>query len=398
MDLRIHNTMTGRKENFRARDGKVGIYVCGITPYDTTHLGHAFTYVFFDVVVRYFRSQEFNVKYVQNLTDVDDDILKKAAELGKGWREVVKENTKRFLEDMRWLNNIPPDVYPRATDHMNDIVRIAKGLLAKGYGYEKGGNVYFSLNSNQGYGKLSKLTKKEMLPIANQRGNNPEDPNKRDPLDFVLWQAKKPGEPSWKSPWGEGRPGWHIECTAMSTKYLGEIIDIHGGGGDLVFPHHESSIAQSECYTGKPFVRYWMHTGMVRYNGEKMSKSLGNLVFIRDVQNVLSSNEVRLHLLTHHYRSQWEFTGWEVEKVKAMSGLFKAAWQAKSNIGESFDYSGHEKAFFEAMDDDFDTPRAIEEILKLAEAIKQSRNCDLSGAKAFLNRAFNILGLVMEYE
>jgi L-cysteine:1D-myo-inositol 2-amino-2-deoxy-alpha-D-glucopyranoside ligase len=398
MRLRIYNTMTAEKEIFTARNGEAGVYVCGITPYDTTHLGHAFTYVFFDVLVRYLRDQGIQVKYVQNLTDVDDDILRKASQLGRDWREVVKENTNRFLEDMRWLNNVPPNVYPRATDHMNDIVRIVKGLLAKGCGYEKGGNVYFSLNSDDGYGKLSKLSREEMLPIANQRGNYPEDPNKRHPLDFVLWQAKKPGEPSWRSPWGDGRPGWHIECTAMSTKYLGEIVDIHGGGGDLVFPHHESSIAQSECYTGKPFVRYWMHTGMVRYNGEKMSKSLGNLVFIRDIQNVLRPNEVRLRLLANHYRSQWEFTGWEMEKLKEMTGLFKAAWHAQSDIGEAFDCSSQEKSFFEAMDDDFDTPRAIEVLQKLAKGIQESSGRNLSGAKALLNRAFNILGLVMEYE
>lgn len=398
MKLRVYNTLTGKKEVFSARNEEAGIYVCGITPYDTTHLGHAFTYVFFDVVVRYLRDQGLRVKYVQNLTDVDDDILRKASQLGRDWREVVKENTKRFLEDMRWLNNVPPDVYPRATDHMNDIVRIVKGLVAKGYGYEKGGNVYFSLDSDGSYGKLSKLSRKEMLPIANERGNNPDDSNKKNPLDFVLWQAKKPGEPSWRSPWGDGRPGWHIECTAMSTKYLGEIVDIHGGGGDLVYPHHESSIAQSECFTGKPFARYWMHTGMLRYNGAKMSKSLGNLVFIRDVQNVLGPNEVRLRLLTHHYRSEWEFTGWEIEKVKEMNGLFKAAWQAESDMGEAFDYTSHEKAFLEAMDDDFDTPKAVGALVKLAREIKESRNRYLSGAKAFLNRAFNILGLAMEYE
>lgn len=398
MKLRIFNTMSGKKEVFTVRNKEAGVYVCGITPYDTTHLGHAFTYVFFDVVVRYLRDQGLHVKYVQNLTDVDDDILRKASELGRDWREVVKENAGRFLEDMRWLNNVPPDVYPRATDHMNDIVRIVKGLVARGYGYEKNGNVYFSLNSDGSYGKLSKLSRKEMLPIANERGNNPDDSNKKNPLDFVLWQAKKPGEPYWRSPWGDGRPGWHIECTVMSTKYLGEIVDIHGGGGDLVFPHHESSIAQSECFTGKPFVRYWMHTGMLRYNGAKMSKSLGNLVFIRDIQNVLGPNEVRLRLLTHHYRSQWEFTGWEIEKVKEMNALFKAAWQAESDTGEVFDCASYEKAFLEAMDDDFDTPRAIEVLLKLAREIKESNRRGLSNAKAFLNRALNILGLVMEYE
>ncbi len=398
MRLKIYNTMTGKKEAFTAQGRQVGIYVCGITPYDVTHLGHAFTYVFFDVVARYIRDQGFEVKYVQNLTDIDDDILKKASQLGKDWREIVRKNTELFLRDNRWLNNVQPDVFPRATDHINDIIRTVETLISKNHGYERNGSVYFPVGSDQDYGKLSKLPRERMLPIANERGNKPDDPNKRDPLDFVLWQAKKPGEPSWKSPWGDGRPGWHIECTAMSTRYLGTTVDIHGGGSDLIFPHHESSIAQSECLSGKPFVRYWMHTGMVRYRGEKMSKSLGNLVFIRSLREDFKPNEIRLFILSHHYRSEWEFTNGEVEKTGKRADLFKDTWSAESGTGERFDHSGHEKAFFEAMDDDFDTPKAIKVLEELAGEIKKSHGLDLSGAKAFMNRAFNILGLVMEYE
>ncbi len=397
MRLKIHNTMTGKKELFSALREPVGMYVCGITPYDVTHLGHAFTYVFFDVAARWLRDQGLRVKYVQNLTDVDDDVLKKAAQLGKDWKEVVSENTKLFLEDMRWLNNAPPDVFPRATDHMNDIIRIVEGLVVKGRAYERGGSVYFSVGSDREYGKLSKLSREEMLPVANERGNRPDDPNKRDPLDFVLWQAARPGEPSWLSPWGRGRPGWHIECTAMSTRYLGETIDIHGGGSDLAFPHHESSIAQSEASTGKPFVRYWMHTGMVRYRGEKMSKSLGNLVLIRNLRRDFGPNEVRLCLLSHHYRSVWEFTDGEMAREKKMAGLFREAWQTQSGTGQPLDPAGRERAFFEAMEDDFNTPGAVNALESLAGEITKSSGMDLSGAKAFLNRAFNILGLVMEY-
>jgi L-cysteine:1D-myo-inositol 2-amino-2-deoxy-alpha-D-glucopyranoside ligase len=397
MRLKVYNTMTRNKEDFTAQGRQVGIYVCGITPYDVTHLGHAFTYVFFDVVARYMRDQGSLVKYVQNLTDIDDDILKKASQLGKDWREVVSENAKLFLEDMRWLNNVQPDVFPRATDHIKDIIRTVESLITKDHGYERKGNVYFPVDSDRDYGKLSKLPREKMLPIANERGNNPDDPNKRNPLDFVLWQARKPGEPSWKSPWGEGRPGWHIECTAMSTRHLGPTVDIHGGGSDLIFPHHESSIAQSECLTGKPFVRYWMHTGMVRYQGEKMSKSLGNLVFIRTLRKNFRPNEVRLSILSHHYRSQWEFTDGEVEETRKRADLFKDVWRAESGTGEPLDHSGYEKAFLEAMEDDFDTPKAIRALEELAAEIRKSHGLDLSGAKAFMNRAFNILGLVMEY-
>lgn len=396
--LRIYNSLTGKKEEFKAMQNRAGVYVCGITPYDTTHLGHAFTYVFFDVVVRYLRYLGYRVTYVQNVTDIDDDILKKARELGKDWRELGEENTQIFLEDMRWLNNTQPDIYPRAKDHIIDMINLTKKLLSKGWAYERSGNVYFQIARFKEYGKLSKIPRKEMLHIANQRGNDPCDPNKKDPLDFVLWQAKKPGEPSWPSPWGPGRPGWHIECSAMALKYLGETIDIHGGGHDLIFPHHESSAAQSETVTGRDFVRYWMHTGMLRYRGEKMSKSLGNLVMIRDLKKKYSPNAVRICLLSHHYRTEWEFNEEELKKARKIDELFKRVWQAESGMGRDLDFSEHEKGFFNAMNDDFNTPKAIESISDLARLIlEMAGSKGLAGAKAFLNRAFNILGLVMEW-
>ncbi|MBW2305315.1 MAG: cysteine--tRNA ligase [Deltaproteobacteria bacterium] len=401
IQLRIFNSMTGRKELFSSETGNVGVYVCGITPYDVTHLGHAFTYTFFDVVVRYLRYLRYGVTYVQNLTDIDDDILKKAEQENKNWRRLAEENTQKYLEDMRWLNNLQPDVYPKATDHIEDAIHIVMELKKKSKAYEIDGNVYFNTNSDKEYGKLSKLSRQEMLPIANEHGNDPNDPKKRDPLDFVLWQAKKPGEPSWRSPWGEGRPGWHIECSTMSMKYLGESVDIHGGGGDLKFPHHESSIAQSEHLTGKQFVKYWMHTGMVRYKGEKMSKSLGNLVLLRDLKEKYSPNIIRTYLLSHHYRSVWEFKDDEDEEmIKALERdkLFKKVWLAQSGMGEPLDISEYEKGFFEAMNDDFNTPVAMDNLKNLADHVLKHGDKHSGDAKAFLNKAFNILGLAIEYE
>jgi L-cysteine:1D-myo-inositol 2-amino-2-deoxy-alpha-D-glucopyranoside ligase len=397
MTLRIYNSMTGQKEIFSSDTGRVGLYVCGITPYDVTHLGHAFTYTFFDVVVRYLRHLGYRVTYVQNLTDIDDDILKRAKRDGKHWRRLGEENTKKYLEDMRWLNNLQPDVFPRATDHIKDMIEIVHELLKKGNAYEKNGSVYFNIDSDSDYGKLSKLSRDQMLPVANERGNIPDDPNKRDPLDFVLWQARKPGEPSWPSPWGEGRPGWHIECSAMCMRYLGETADIHGGGGDLIFPHHESSIAQLESATGMPFARYWMHTGMLRYNGEKMSKSLGNLVLVSDLKKRYGPNVIRICLLSHHYRSQWDFNEAEMKRASEENELFRKVWLVQSGMGESLDISPYEKACFDAMDDDFDIPLAMESLKNLAAHALGNKGKNIADAKAFLNKAFNILGLMIEY-
>lgn len=413
-ELEIFSSLTGRQESFFVDSDKVGVYVCGITPYDITHLGHAFTYTFFDVVIRYLRHLGFNVRYVQNLTDIDDDILKKAKEKNKDWRELGEENTQKFLEDMKWLNNLQPDFYPRATDHISEIVSIIDKLKEAGVAYEIDGNVYFEVGKDKNYGKLSRLSKEEMLPISAERGNDIKDPNKKDPLDFVLWQRVSPGlprassrgepfdkaqgEPSWSSPWGPGRPGWHIECSAMSMKYLGETVDIYGGGSDLIYPHHESSIAQSEAATGKQFAKYWMHTGMVRYQGEKMSKSLGNLICINDLKKKYDTNTVRMYLLSHHYRTVFEFQEEELEEAQQVSESCKNVWLATSYTGESLDVSMYKVEFYRAMNGDFNTPAALKVLKSLArDILDTSYKKNITDAKVFLNTAFNILGLTVEY-
>lgn len=330
--LKLYNSLSQTKEKFvTLSDKKVKMYVCGITPYDTTHLGHAFTYVWFDVFVRYLRFKGYDVAYVQNVTDIDDDILRKAKEEKKDWRELGNFWTSRFLADMKALNVLPPTNFVKATDSIKTMIDIIEKLIRKGYAYKRNGNVYFEVKKFKNYGRLSGFNQKQMLLISKERGGNPEDPLKKDPLDFVLWQKSNSGEPSWKSPWGKGlprsgggagRPGWHIECSSMIIRYLGDQIDIHGGGRDLIFPHHESEIAQSESFTGKrPFVRYFMHTAMVLYQGEKMAKSLENLVMISDLRKKFAANVIRFVLLSHHYREPWEFE--EKELYEAETSLSK---------------------------------------------------------------------------
>ena len=251
--MKLYNSLTRKVEPFQPLADEVTVYTCGITPYDTTHLGHAFTYTSADVLIRYLEYQGWRVRYVQNVTDIDDDILRKAKELGEDWRSLGNRWTAFFIRDMQALNVRPPDVFPRATEVISEIIEAVKRLIDAGVAYESHGNVYFSVRSWESYGKLSRLSPEAMLPIANERGNNPDDPNKRDPLDFVLWQAQAPGEPAWESPRGPGRPGWHIECSTMARCYLGETVDIHVGGADLMFPHHEGEIAQFEPVNpGKP--------------------------------------------------------------------------------------------------------------------------------------------------
>ncbi len=377
---------------------RIGIYVCGITPYDITHLGHAFTYTFFDVLVRYLRHIGYQTTYVQNLTDIDDDIIKKSKELNKNWRKLGEENAQKFLQDMKWLNNEQPDVYPRATDHIQGILWMIQILLNRGAAYEKNGSVYFSVKTNKTYGNLSGLSKKQMLRVANLRGNNPNDKNKKDPLDFILWQAKKPGEPSWPSPWGPGRPGWHIECSVMSMAYFGNTIDIHGGGSDLLFPHHESEIAQSETATNKQFVKRWMHTGMLRYQGKKMSKSLQNLVLIGDLKKKYSANAIRMYLLSHHYRSVFEFHERDLKNAQQKVKLFKKIWSLQSKSGSPLGISEYTEEFHKAMNDDMNIPKALEIMERLATRILKEKEKNVAAAKAFLNIAFGIMGLTVEYQ
>jgi L-cysteine:1D-myo-inositol 2-amino-2-deoxy-alpha-D-glucopyranoside ligase len=397
--MQLFNTQTSSKELVTAPAGKLGVYVCGVTPYDTTHAGHAFTFLTFDILIRYLRYLDYDVTYVQNVTDIDDDILRKAKAVGTTWDELGKRETARYLRDMGDLNALPHDHYLLATEHTPEMIEIIQSLIKSGHAYVSNNSVYFSVASDPDFGKLSHLKIDEMLPIANERGNKPDDPNKRDPLDFLLWQAAAPGEPTWDSPWGPGRPGWHIECSAMATKVLGSTVDIHGGGADLIFPHHECEIAQTELATGQePFVRYWMHVGMVQYQGEKMSKSLGNLVLVRDVLENYSADAFRLYLFSHHYRDSWEYIDDEIEEWAQLAADLKEALDFPAlGIEEEVDVSFFREEFFKAMNDDLDTPSAINALRDVAQAILEAPEDDAVGeAQETLRELAGVLGLSLD--
>jgi L-cysteine:1D-myo-inositol 2-amino-2-deoxy-alpha-D-glucopyranoside ligase len=398
--MQLYNVLTRQLEVFEPAGDPVALYVCGITPYDTTHLGHLFTYASFDVLIRYLESLGHNVRYVQNVTDIDDDILRRALEVGDDWLALGDRWTTHFIDDSQALNILPPQHFPRATDVIEGIVIAVQDLLAAGVAYVSNGSVYFHVASDADYGKLSRLAYNEMLPVANERGNKPDDPNKRDPLDFVLWQAKAEGEPAWASPWGLGRPGWHIECSTMSGKYLGRPIDIHGGGADLIFPHHECEIAQAECGSDEgPFSRYWMHIAMVRYQGEKMSKSLGNLVMVRDLlQAGFHPDAIRLCMVAHHYRQPWTYEDGDIEMAAEIAERLRRAVMSPSGDGPAMDPALAKVAFRAAMDDDLDTPAALDIMIQLAEDILLSaeEGGDVSAGRKALREMSGILGLRLE--
>ncbi len=393
--MKLFNTLTQSLEEFVPLDDKiVRMYVCGITPYDTTHLGHAFTYVSFDTLIRYLEFCGHTVNYVQNVTDIDDDILRKARELGMPWDELGRRETEQYLHDMDTLNVRRPDVYARATQETPTMIEIILTLLARGYAYERKGNVYFSVRQDPEFGIMARAIGlsdyESMLTIANERGNYPDDPHKKDPLDFVLWQAQAPGEPFWPSPWGPGRPGWHIECSAMSMRYLGPQIDIHGGGADLAFPHHTCEIAQSEHFTGKaPFSRIWMHTGLVHQDGEKMSKSLGNLTLVSDLLKDYSANAIRVTLLNHHYRYPWECFPEDLQVATESVGLFE---QVRTLVGTHTDGSDNllHGLFVAAMENDLNTPQALLLLRQTAETVIVNDNVN-TGAEIL--RLARVLGL-----
>jgi L-cysteine:1D-myo-inositol 2-amino-2-deoxy-alpha-D-glucopyranoside ligase len=400
--MQLYNVLTGLKETFEPEDSHVSIYICGITPYDTTHLGHAFTYTSFDVLIRYLEYLGHQVTYVQNVTDIDDDILRKAGEAGESWKAVGDRWTAHFIGDMKALNVRPPEHFPRATEAIADMIAIIESLLEAGYAYTNEGNVYFHVDSWETFGKLSKVPRAQMLAIANERGNHPDDPHKHDPLDFVLWQAQAQGEPAWESPWGAGRPGWHIECTAMATDLLGNTVDIHGGGADLVFPHHECEIAQAEGATGvTPFVRFWMHTAMVRHEGEKMSKSLGNLIMIRDLlEKGWHPDALRIYLNKHHYRDPWEFHMESLEKAAEIAGRLRAAAAATSGNERPLSARGAIETFRSALDDDLDTPIALLAMEEFAEQILRvaSAGRDVRQAQDALRNMAQVFGLYLDQD
>ena len=363
--MKLYNSFSKNIEIFKPlKNKKVLMYVCGITPYDTTHLGHAFLYVFFDAVFRILNYKGFEVNYTQNVTDIDDSILEKAREVNQNWMQLGDFWTKRFLKDLDDLNVIRPTYFVKATDSINKIVKIVKLLKKSGFAYEVNGNVYFEVKKFPKYGQLAGFTRKQMLVIASERGTDIKDPSKKDPLDFILWQRSKAEEPSWDSPWGKGRPGWHIECSAMVHQYLGDQIDIHGGGRDLIFPHHESEIAQSKSYTKKtPFAKYWMHCSMLMYQGEKMSKSLGNLIMVKNLLKKYPPNSIRWILLSHHYRIPFEFNYNELEeaskntlKIEKLIRKLKVPINFKNNKTKRFD---------SLIEQDFNFPEALNFLLTL---------------------------------
>src|SRR3954469_4861745 len=302
--MQLYNTLSRRLEPFAPAGGTMTLYVCGVTPYDTTHLGHARCYVVYDLLQRYVRYGGDDVRYVQNVTDVDDDLIRKARELGQPPDEVARVNLEILRRDMEALNVLPPAVWPRATQEVPGMLEIVQALVARDQAYACEGNVYFRAAAAGDFGALSRRTPDEMIARLREERFDPDDPRKQHPLDILMWQAAAPGEPTWESPWGPGRPGWHIECTAMALRHLGTTIDVHGGGEDLIFSHHESGRAQAETYTGvQPFVRFWVYAGTVYAGSEKMSKSLRNLVLVRDLLPRYPGDAIRLYLAREHYRA-----------------------------------------------------------------------------------------------
>jgi L-cysteine:1D-myo-inositol 2-amino-2-deoxy-alpha-D-glucopyranoside ligase len=361
--MRLYDTARGVVVDFEPGP-TVTMYTCGITPYDAAHLGHAATYLAYDVLQRRLRDRGHVTQCVRNVTDVDDDMLRKARELGVHYLDLAAEEMARFDADMKALGLLPAFSEPRATSAIPDILGFIGMVLESGHAYQAGGGVYFSVSSFPGFGQISHLDQAEMLRLAGERGGHPDDPNKLDPLDFVLWQPSAPDEPAWESLWGRGRPGWHIECSALAMRELGETIDLHGGGSDLIFPHHECEAAQSESATGQPFVRHWMHVGMVELDGVKMSKSLGNLVFVGDLCKEWDAAAVRLALLAHHYRHDWDWrTGEDMPAAAARLALWRSAPETEDDdagggVGVGEGDVGLARVR-EALDEDLDTPAAL---------------------------------------
>ena len=371
--MHLYNSLVRKKELFiPLNKNTVTLYVCGITPYDITHLGHAFTYLSFDILVRYLKYLGFKVIYAQNVTDINDrdkDILERAKQQNIPWKKLAEVSTKKFLEDMRCLNWIMPTNYLKASESINSVIFFIKKLLANGFAYEVKGSVYLNIDKDRQYGKLSRLNQEKMLEIAKNFDEDLDNPDKKNSLDVTLWRAATPDQPehipSFASSFGKGRPGWHMECSAMSMSTLGEQIDIHGGGIDLLFPHHEAEIAQSEGATGKkPFVRYWMHTGNIFYRGEKMSKSKGNLVLVSSLLQKYTANALRWLLLSHHYRESWEFKEKELDKAEqTFARLAKLISQKRSSADNNILW----QIFANAMNDNLDTPKTLLLIKNVAE-------------------------------
>jgi len=395
--IRLYSTLSGKKEEFKpVKDGKVGMYFCGMTVQDRPHIGHIRAFITADVIRRYFEFSGFNVKHIQNITDIDDKVIKKAEETGEDYRSIAKRNIDEYFESADKLNIKRASFYPEATKHIQEIQELVAVLVEKGFAYVSDGNVYYDVSKYSGYGKLSGKNLKGLRVGARVE----PDKLKRNPVDFSVWKAAKQGEPWWESKWGRGRPGWHIECSAMSMHYLGETFDIHGGGADLIFPHHENEIAQSEAATGKPFARYWVHNGLLNLTGEKMSKSVGNVFFISDILKIYKPDVVRLYLLSTHYRSPLDFYE---ERLREQEGGYERLKQALFLLSKIDNKApGVDKkvldGFREAMDDDFNTPKALSLIYSLSrdvfEAFKKNPEEKwLLTARVTLKTMLKVLGL-----
>ena len=391
--MKLYNTLSGQVEEFVPADAnEVKMYVCGVTPYSATHVGHALSYVVFDTLRRYLEYQGYGVRHVQNFTDVDDKIIQRAQESGVSEDALVEEFIGDYFSAMDALNIQRAAEYPRATREIPRIIDAIAGLIDRGHAYPAAGDVYFRVTSKDDYGKLSHRTLDSMIAGARIQ----VDENKEHPMDFVLWKGAKPGEPSWESPWGPGRPGWHIECTAMSLEYLGEQLDIHGGGQDLVFPHHENEIAQSECYTGaKPFARYWMHNGLLQLGSDKMSKSLGNLVSVVEALERYSPDAMRLYFLSSHYRSPLAYSDDGAAAIERSLDRIRHALTPSNGSGPQVDPASHRARFATAMDDDLNTPQAVATLFDLARDINRGRDAgqQVDDGQATLRELGGVLGL-----
>jgi cysteinyl-tRNA synthetase len=394
--MKLYNTLTGKEEEFVPADGnQVKMYVCGVTPYSSTHVGHALSYVIFDVLRRYLEYLGYEVRHIQNFTDVDDKIIQRAQQEGISEEELVQRYIDDFFYTMDALNIKRAHAYPRATQEIPRIIDTIKGLVDKGYAYPAQGDVYFRVTKSEDYGKLSHRTLEGMIAGARVQ----VDEGKEHPMDFALWKGAKPGEPFWDSPWGPGRPGWHIECTTMSLDQLGDPLDIHGGGQDLIFPHHENEIAQSEAYTGRqPFARYWVHNGLLQLGQDKMSKSLGNLVSVEEALEHYSPDALRLYFLSSHYRSPLNYSDEVAAGEERSMERLRHALRPSDNVGEPLNPKPFQERFLAAMDDDLNTPQAIAALFDLSREINRAREAgrNISEAQKALRQWGSILGLTFQ--
>ena len=392
MTIKFYNSLTNQKEEFvPIRKGEVGMYVCGMTVYDNCHLGHARAMMAFDILARYLRYQNYKVNFVRNITDIDDKIIDRANENSETIDALTDRTIASMHEDFLKLGLELPTNEPRATDHIEGMIKMISGLIDKGHAYQsESGDVFFAVRTFPEYGKLSNKNIDDLNPGARIK----EDESKKDPLDFVLWKSAKPNEPSWDSPWGLGRPGWHIECSVMSLENLGEHFDIHGGGPDLLFPHHENEIAQSECASDHKFANYWMHSGLLKINGEKMSKSLGNFAMLKDLYNSYHPEVIRYYLISSHYRSSLNFDNESLDQARsALTRLYQAISVASSQESDLHDKSVSE--FIKSMNDDLNTPEALSTLFGLAKLINSSQDTqDQSMYASTMRELGKVLGLL----